>query len=161
MYDGLESNLPHMLMQFSDTPFPAATQLFPSRETVLGYLESYADEIRSLISFHHQVISVTPTAKDEPHGWDVKLQETTRARSSKVERFDAVICANGHCDWPLLPDIKGLDTWAELYPDSLFHSVSYKSPQAFKNKVSTQSRTFPLTPSRSHTIHIASHLKTH
>ena len=136
MYDGLESNLPHMLMQYSDTPFPDATQLFPSRETVLGYLESYASDIRPLISFHHQVVSVTPTGGDEYHGWDVKLQETTGARESKVERFDAVIVANGHCGWPMLPDIKGLDTWAGLYPESLFHSISYKNPHAFKDKVS-------------------------
>ena len=136
MYDGLESNLPHMLMQFSDTPFPVATQLFPSRETVQEYLESYANEIRSLISFHHQVVSVTPIAGGEYHGWDVKVQKTTGARESKVERFDAVIAANGQCSWPKVPDIEGLDTWAGLYPDSLFHSVSYKNPRAFENKVS-------------------------
>ena len=136
MYDGLESNLPHMLMQFSDTPFSDSTQLFPSRETVLEYLEEYANDIRSLISFNHQVVRVTPTGRDEYHGWDVKVQETAGARESKVERFDAVIAANGHCDWPLLPDIEGLDTWAELYPESLFHSVSYKNPLAFKDKVS-------------------------
>ncbi|KAL8794096.1 MAG: hypothetical protein Q9195_003281 [Heterodermia aff. obscurata] len=134
MYDGLETNLPHMLMQFSDTPFPAGTQLFPNQETVLEYLENYANEIRSLILFHHQVISVTPTTEAEPHGWDVQIQETTNARSIKTERFDAVIVANGHCAWPSLPDIDGLDAWAKLYPESLFHTVSYKNPQAFANK---------------------------
>ena len=127
-----------MLMQYSDTPFPVATQLFPSRETVLEYLETYATDVRSLISFRHQVISVAPTAGDEYHGWEVKVQETTGAHKSKVEEFDAVIAANGHCGWPKLPDIEGLDTWAELYPESLFHSVSYKNPQAFKDKVSSK-----------------------
>ena len=144
MYDGLESNLPHMLMQFSDTPFPDTTQLFPSRETVLEYLEEYANDIRLLISFNHQVVCVTPTGRDEYHGWDVEVQETVGARESTVERFDAIIAANGHCDWPLLPDIEGLDMWAELYPDSLFHSVSYKNPLAFKDKVSKQYRISPL-----------------
>ena len=132
MYEGLESNLPHMLMQFSDTPFPTGTQLFPRRETVMQYLRDYAGEIVSMIKFDHQVMDVQLKSGDE---WEV----TTRAageRINRVDRFDAVIAANGHCDWPILPGIEGLDAWSEQFPDSLYHSVSYKNPKIFKNKVS-------------------------
>ena len=135
MYEGLESNLPHMLMQFSDTPFPKGTQLFPRRETVLQYLRDYASEITAMIRFNHQVIEVKMTDGGEHRGWEV----TTRAngeKDNKIERFDALVAANGHCDWPLLPNIEGLDAWSEEFPNSLYHSVSYKNPKIFENKVS-------------------------
>ena len=135
MYEGLESNLPHMLMQFSDTPFPEGTQLFPTRETVWRYLQDYASEIISIIRFGHQVVDVRPSRAEDVHVWEV----TARAAAEgvdEVERFDAVVAANGHCDWPLLPDVEGLGAWSKELPESLYHSVSYKNPKAFKNKVS-------------------------
>ena len=135
MYEGLESNLPHTLMQFSDTPFPEETQLFATRETVMQYLEDYASDVVSMIRFDHQVVDVRPTRRDECHGWEVM----TRARDeegSNVERFDAVIAANGHCNWPLLPNVEGLEVWSKEFPDSIYHSVSYKNSKAFENKVS-------------------------
>jgi len=135
MYEGLESNLPHMLMQFSDTPFPEGTQLFPTRETVLQYLQDYASDIISMIRFGHQVIDVRSAKGDEHHGWEVTAKATAESEN-KVERFDAIIVANGHCDWPLLPDIDGLDAWSKEFPESLYHSVSYKNAKAFENKVS-------------------------
>lgn len=138
MYEGLESNLPHMLMQYSDTPFPEGTQLFPTRETVLQYLHDYASDIISMIRFDHQVIGVRPTSGDECNGWEV-IARATAEREDKVERFDAVIAANGHCDWPLLPVIEGLDAWSREFPESLCHSVSYKNAKAFEDKVSVSS----------------------
>ena len=134
MYEGLESNLPHMLMQYSDTPFPTGTQLFPRRETVLQYLRDYASEIISLIRFDNQVVDVRLTSG---HGWEVTTR-TAGEKSNKIEEFDAVVAANGHCDWPLLPNIEGLDAWSEKYPDSLYHSVSYKNAKSFEHKVSKQ-----------------------
>lgn len=135
MYEGLESNLPHMLMQFSDTPFPEGTQLFATRETVLQYLQDYASDINSIISFNHHVVDVRPTGSDECHGWEVTTRVAAE-REIKVERFDAVIAANGHCDWPLLPNVEGLEAWSKEFPGSLYHSVSYKNAKVFENKVS-------------------------
>ena len=135
MYEGLESNLPHMLMQYSDTPFPEGTQLFATRETVMQYLQDYASDLYPMIRFDHRVVDVRPTNGDEGHAWDVTTRITAEGKI-KVERFDAVIAANGHCDWPLLPNVEGLEAWSEKFPDSLFHSVSYKSAKTFENKVS-------------------------
>ena len=135
MYEGLESNLPHMLMQFSDTPFPEGTQLFARRATVLQYLQDYASDVISTIRFDHEVVHVRPTPGNEWHGWEVTVRATADAEN-KVERFDAVVAANGHCDRPLLPDIEGLDAWSKQFPESLYHSVSYKNGKAFENKVS-------------------------
>ncbi|KAL8768856.1 MAG: hypothetical protein Q9209_005037 [Squamulea sp. 1 TL-2023] len=71
MYDGLESNLPHTLMQFSETPFPATTQLFASQEVVLHYLEDYAKDVMHLIHFGHEVNCVRPTKAKKSCGWEV------------------------------------------------------------------------------------------
>lgn len=135
MYEGLESNLPHMLMQFSDTPFPEGTQLFATRETVMQYLQDYASDIISMIRLDHRVVDVRPTKGDECHGWEVTTRATAK-EGNKTERFDAVIAANGHCDWPLLPDIEGLEAWSKEFPDSIHHSVSYKNARTFEKKVS-------------------------
>ena len=138
MYDGLESNLPHMLMQFSDTPFPEGTQLFAARETVLQYLHDYANDIIPMVRFEHQVVDVRPTradTTDEHHGWKVTTESIATGETT-IETFDAVVAANGHCEWPLLPEIEGIDAWSKEHPESLYHSVSYKNSKIFKNKVS-------------------------
>ena len=135
MYEGLESNLPHMLMQFSDTPFPSGTQLFAKRETVQEYLEDYAKAIMPIIRFDHQVVEIRPAKGDECHGWEVTTKEIAKGVNN-VKMFDAVIAANGHCEKPSLPNITGLDDWSRQFSDSLYHSVSYKNSNAFKNKVS-------------------------
>jgi len=157
MYQGLETNLPDTLMQYSDTPFPEGTRLFPTRETVMKYLEAYAGDIMSMIRFNHQVIDVRPTSSDEWHGWAITTKPTAEDET-KVEKFDAVVVANGHSDWPLLPEIDALDAWSRKYPESVHHSVSYKNPHAFKNKVSPHPAPRPhhqsnLTPFRLHPPH--------
>ena len=138
MYEGLESNLPHMLMQYSDTPFPTGTQLFPRRETVLQYLREYASEIMSLIRFDSRIVDVR---LEGGHGWKVTTR-TAGEESNKTEEFDAVVAANGHCDRPVLPNIEGLNAWSERFPDSLYHSVSYKNAKSFEHKVSNHSAVF-------------------
>ena len=133
MYDGLESNLPHMLMQFSDKTFSERTQLFPSRETVMKYLEDYAKDIKPMINFESEVKYVKPITVGSNFQWEILVQSSS---TNRVEKFDAVVVANGHCATPLLPDIEGLETWCRKSPDSLHHSVSYKNPESFRNKVS-------------------------
>lgn len=133
MYDGLESNLPHMLMQFSDKPFSQKTQLFPTRETVMSYLDDYANDIKSMIKLEHEVKYVKPITVGSKIEWEVLVKTSSRLR---VEKFDAVVVANGHCASPLIPDIKGLEDWGRASPDSVHHSVSYKNPESFQNKVS-------------------------
>lgn len=138
MYEGLESNLPHMLMQFSDVPFAEGTQLFASRENVMEYLENYAQEVNHLITYNCEVIDVRPKHDQKSQMWEV-MTKSPNPNEFHVEHFDAVVAANGHCDWPLLPDIEGLDDWSRAFPQSLHHSVSYKNPLSFQRKVSQES----------------------
>ncbi|KAL9612706.1 MAG: hypothetical protein Q9167_002697 [Letrouitia subvulpina] len=134
MYEGLEANLPHTLMQFSDTPFSEGTQLFPTRENVMSYLQAYATDLMPMIKLNHQVVDVKPLGGDEYSEWEVKVRDLVQS-DDKVEIFDAIVVANGHCDWPLLPDVEGLDTWSRMLPESLQHSVSYKNAKAYQDKI--------------------------
>ncbi|KAL8999143.1 MAG: hypothetical protein Q9169_001922 [Polycauliona sp. 2 TL-2023] len=132
MYEGLESNLPHMLMQFSDTPFPEGTQLFATRDGVMDYLQGYAKDVDHLIEFQHTVIDIVHNGYHHNHQWQMTVRN--KINETKVEAFDAVVAANGHCDWPLMPHVEGLDEWTEAFPRSLHHSVSYKNAGPFENK---------------------------
>ena len=135
MYQNLESNLPHIVMQFSDTPFPK-TQLFAKRETVLGYIRDYGEVLRPMLRLEHRVLDVRRVVETSGLKWEI-LTRTKDEGTIRTEKFDAVVVAvNGHTNWPLLPNVTGLDAWTKAHPDSIFHSVSYKNPDAFKEKVS-------------------------
>ena len=145
MYEHLEANLPHMLMRFADTPFPEKTQLFATRECTMQYLEEYASELSSIIRLEHEVTEAKMVTDKGSHGWSVTTKTPTQ-HEGITEHFDAMLVANGHCHRPLLPTIKGLDEWAQRFPESLHHSVSYKNAKAFEGKVSERftSTLFPL-----------------
>lgn len=135
MYEGLEANLPHKLMQFSDTPFPEGTQLFPTRENVMSYLKAYAADLMPIIKLNHRVLDVKPPGDNGSFEWELKVRDLVQG-NDKVESFDAIVVANGHCNRPLLPEVDGLDTWSRMLPGSLQHSVSYKNAKAYQDKVS-------------------------
>ncbi|KAG8528430.1 uncharacterized protein KY384_007348 [Bacidia gigantensis] len=133
MYEGLETNVPHMLMGYCDTPFPENTKLFPDRECVMQYLEDYASELSTIIKFKNEVLAVKPTCKSGSEGWDL----TTRASDNgneATQHFDAVVIANGHGSSPSLPPVQGLDEWAQRLPESICHSISFRNTKPFKNK---------------------------
>lgn len=89
----------------------------------------------SLIKFNHEVVQVQSSNNGKTHSWDV-FPESPGENDLHVDSFDAVVAANGHCDWPLLLDIEGLDAWSRKFPRSLHHSVSYKNAGCFADKVS-------------------------
>ncbi|KAL8725497.1 MAG: hypothetical protein Q9166_007317 [cf. Caloplaca sp. 2 TL-2023] len=109
------------------------TQLFASREVVLQYLQEYSTDILPLIRFCHHVLHIRPENGEPNARWEVTVKDTAK-ETTQVESFDAIIAANGHCDWPLLPSIEGLDTWSRMFPESLHHSVSYKNNDSFMDK---------------------------
>ena len=147
MYDGLEANLPHMLMQFSDVPFPENTQLFPSRQCVMDYLAGYAKELRPMLRLNHEVTDIRPADQGVGHESGGQWLVTTKSNgNSSTERFDAVVIANGHSYYPALPAIKGLDEWAKQDRDSLMHAVSYRNPEMFRDKANRPPPSFPPPP---------------
>lgn len=134
VYDSLETNIPHTLMNFSDQPFPTGTSLFPGHMVVKRYLDTYAEELQHLIKFSSQILSAV-NSSGQNGGWelevlDLKTKEVTRTH------FDAIVVASGHYNDPFIPDIPGLKQFNEAHPTSVSHSKFYKSPTSFANKVS-------------------------
>jgi len=73
-------------------------------------------------------------------GWTLTLKEMIRAgrnTSTAVwtkEDFDAVVVATGRFNAPHVPDIPGLQAWADRFPDRVIHSRQYRRPQPYTNQ---------------------------
>jgi len=135
LYDNLETNIPHFLMQYSDKAFPADAPLFPSCEMVLRYIEEYAEGVRHLIRFQTQVVDVRLCDGDsaESDKWSVTTRDLQSGKMN-VGIYDAVMVANGHYTVPHVPDIKGVKEWNIAYPGAIIHSKAYRNPQSFRDK---------------------------
>ncbi|KAL8828941.1 MAG: hypothetical protein Q9170_006382 [Blastenia crenularia] len=133
MYDRLESNIPHFLMKHSDDSSLEDGPLFAGHESVLQYLNRYADDIRHLISFRTQVYDIR---REDGGGQDQWLVCTKDLVSNRVTKkiYDAVVVASGHHYVPVLPDIPGIREWNKAYPKSITHSKYYRTPDSFKEK---------------------------
>ncbi|KAK4553282.1 monooxygenase [Recurvomyces mirabilis] len=130
LYDRLETNIPKSLMGFSDLDWPENSQLFPKHETVMEYIEQYAEDVRDLISFQTQVMDVRLT---EDERWTVRTQRVSRDEpgEEREETYDAVIVANGHFNIPYIPEVEGLEEWSKAYPGCITHSKFYRKPEQF------------------------------
>ncbi|ORY76379.1 hypothetical protein BCR37DRAFT_383515, partial [Protomyces lactucae-debilis] len=126
MYNALVTNIPARLMAYGDRPFPEQTPMYPTRQTVLSYLEDFAKQhdLMRDIQFDTQVLSL----KKSGHGWRLATQH---AGEIKEETFDRVIVASGHYETPLLPDIEGIVAFDKKYPEAIGHSKYYRSPESF------------------------------
>ncbi|OAX85400.1 hypothetical protein ACJ72_00211 [Emergomyces africanus] len=132
LYDGLETNIPHTLMRFSDKPFPADAQLFPGFATVLQYIEEYSADVKHLIQFQVQVVDVR--LDDARAGTWMVTRKHLETGAEETDVYDAVVAASGHYSVPHIPAIDGISEWNAAYPNSISHSKSYSSPAEFRNK---------------------------
>nr|POE51722.1 thiol-specific monooxygenase [Quercus suber] len=133
LYDRLETNIPRGLMGFSDLDWPKDSQLFPRHETVLKYIEKYAEDVQHLISFQTQVRDVRRTSEGR---WVVKYQHVERDTEARVkeEIFDAVVVASGHFNVPYIPPVSGLEAFNKSYPGTITHSKFYRKPEDYARK---------------------------
>ncbi|KAK0124728.1 hypothetical protein ONS96_008611 [Cadophora gregata f. sp. sojae] len=69
IYDGLESNIPTVVMQHSDLPFPDDCALMADADAVLNYLRHYADDVSQYTNFHTQVLDVRSEVVDSKSIW--------------------------------------------------------------------------------------------
>ena len=132
MYEDLETNIPHFLMQFSDSPSLTEHQLCPSREAILKYLREYANDLKHLIKFHTQVTEVLQR-NDGHASWLVQYKDLVSNKTT-VGRYDAVVVASGHYSVPFIPDIAGIREWNQRYPGIISHSKFYQRRQDFWGK---------------------------
>lgn len=133
VYDMLDTNIPHTLMNYSDLEFPLGSPLFPSHQTVRKYLEKYSEEIAYLLCLGTQILEVVPIG-GEGARWSVRSM-SMETRKEAEEIFDAVVVASGHYDDPFIPNISGISAWNTAFPGSVSHSKYYRRPSAFKDKV--------------------------
>jgi hypothetical protein len=134
LYDFLETNIPKPLMAYSEKRFDDALPLFPTWEQTLEYLEEYAEDVRHLIRFRHQVCDVSLVNEFQGRDrWKVEVQNLKNGNVSG-EVYDAVIVANGHYTIPSVPVIKGMEEWNEVYSGSIIHSKAYRKPQDYRGR---------------------------
>jgi len=150
MYDRLETNIPRSLMRFSDHPFNDSLQLFPKHDSVLDYLEDYAQDVRHLINFNTQVVDVRPLessrpstngipqenghkAEPEHHPWTLTTRSIFTSQT-QTHTYDAVAISSGHFSTPFIPSIRGIQSWAAAHPGAISHSKHYRTPAAFRGK---------------------------
>lgn len=148
MYDRLNTNIPHTLMQYSDQPFADADgrtaaqggdlRIFPEREVVLRYLDAYADRtgVRRLIRFSTSVLRValrTTAGVEEKDRWDVTSRDLLTG-AEQTETYDAVVVAGGHYNTTHVPDVRGLAAWHAEHPGVVSHSKTFRTPDAFRDK---------------------------
>ena len=133
LYDKLETNIPRGLMGFSDLEWPDDCQLFPNHETVLEYLERYADDVRHLIQFKTQVVDVTPETDGR---WLVTTRRISEGigNEPEIQVYDAVVVASGHFNVPFIASVPGIRAWDEAYPGTVSHSMFYRRPEDYTHK---------------------------
>lgn len=102
---------------FEGHPMPADYPVYPSRDQMRDYIESFADRfaLREHVTFGTEVTAVEPEGPRGSAGWWVSTSDGRRAR------YDGVLVANGHLWDPNLPDVAADFTGTSL------HSARYGS----------------------------------
>ncbi|MEZ4869461.1 MAG: NAD(P)/FAD-dependent oxidoreductase [Caldilineaceae bacterium] len=104
-YPGLRANNPRETYAFSDYPYPATADEYPTAEQVRSYLNAYADHfgIRPLIRLATEVVAVASDAA----GFEVIVQPTNGNAGAERIHFDFVVICNGVFSEPQIPHIEG------------------------------------------------------
>jgi len=119
------------LTEFPDFPMPDSWPDYPHHSQLLSYLERYAKHfgLTDAIWFGTEVVSCVPVGDGR---WDVTTQ-STGGGSSRVQRYAAVVVANGHNWAPAEPEIPGADTPGALRAQ-VIHSAQYKDAAQLRGK---------------------------
>jgi len=101
---------------FEGHPMPPDLPVYPSRDQMRDYIESFADrfDLRRHITFDTEVTRIEPEGPDGAHGWWVQTSDGRRTR------YDGVLVANGHLWDPHVPEIAADFTGTSL------HSSQYR-----------------------------------
>lgn len=139
MYLGLRTNSPYQTMEFPDYPYPNDTISYPSQETVLKYLNSYADhfKLKTHIKLHHLVVKVTPIVKRKmlliksKTKWKLTIKNLPENKTVESDVYDAVFVCTGVASSPNIPDVLG----ADVFKGKIMHSHDYRRADDFEGVV--------------------------
>ncbi|KAM0024116.1 putative flavin monooxygenase, FAD/NAD(P)-binding domain superfamily [Helianthus debilis subsp. tardiflorus] len=133
-YKSLKTNVPRVLMSFTDFKFGEKVygdpRMYPGHEEVLKFLTDFAShfELTELIRFNTLVTRVEVVDSDIT---EFVVESNTNGVIS-VEVFDAVVVCNGHNTQPrLATDIPGIKTWSRKQ----MHSHNYRVPEPFRDQI--------------------------
>lgn len=132
IYEYMETNIVHQIMEYSGVAFPANSKKYPTRSQVLEYIDDYIKLIPKdtvNISINSNVVSLEKVNEI----WHIEIEDVIKKTRAKL-RYDAVIIANGHFSNPYIPDVPGLSSWNKNYPGTITHSKYYESPAKFRDK---------------------------
>jgi putative flavoprotein involved in K+ transport len=118
-YESLRLNTPRITSTLSGYRMPRRYGRWPTRDSVVEYLEEYARRHALRIRFDHELRRVDR----EGDGW---LLDTSAGEFRA--RFGVI--ATGHDAEPKLPSWPG----AEDFPGELIHAATYKNPDPFTGK---------------------------
>ncbi|KAI0124205.1 hypothetical protein BJ170DRAFT_75777 [Xylariales sp. AK1849] len=134
MYEDLHTNIPHTLMQFSDSGFGAGGRIFPERDAVQAYLEHYAADVRHLIRFSTSVVDVKlRLVEGAREQWDLRSRDLLTDVESTAT-FDALVVASGHYSVTYVPELEGIREFDEAHPGVITHSKYYRTPGKYAGK---------------------------
>jgi len=136
----LRTNVPAIAMAFSDKPFPYGP--FVPHWVPKQYVQDYFSCCRTdaYLALGTTVEDLSKIRTDAILGrerWLVTLRRHDPTRNLDLwwkEDFDAVILCNGHYSIPYVPYVPGLETYMHRFPDKVFHSKTYRTASAFKDK---------------------------
>lgn len=116
-YDRLRLNTSRWQSTLSGVPFPKGTPVFPTRDQVVRYLESYAERFELTVRFGINVDRIDRC----DDGWSV----STSAGSCWTRQ---IVMAIGYQHTPRLPDWPSVNQ----YPGRVLHSAEYRNPKEFQ-----------------------------
>jgi hypothetical protein len=108
--------------EYADFPMPKDYPDFPSREQMLNYLKSYADQfdLRENIKFNAKVVMVVTREEDDL--WEVGFS------TNEKRLYKGVAVCSGHHWHKRFPNYEG------EFAGKYFHSKDYKSPEQLAGK---------------------------
>jgi hypothetical protein len=115
--------------QFPDFPMPDTWPDYPHHSQVLAYLERYADHfrLREHIWFGTEVTKAEPT---EDGRWDVTISGARGGGADRIQRYGALIVANGHNWSPKLASYPGMAD----FKGEVIHSSAYKDAAQLRGR---------------------------
>jgi dimethylaniline monooxygenase (N-oxide forming) len=124
-YEGLHINTSRERMEFPDFPMPKSYPDYPHHSQIAAYFDSYVDHfgLRPLIRFR---IVVQRAERGPAGGWTLTLED------GSVERFDALLVANGHhwdARWP-----EPAFPWSDAFEGVQMHAHDYTSDAPLRGK---------------------------